>query len=365
MKNIVCDLAQKRNKAMKIIIDVMSGDNAPVETLVGVGKAMAQPYSEGVEYILVGDEAVINKIAAEQEIDVSKCEIRHTDIVLTMEDEPMAVMKEKKGSSLGLGLQLLASGEGDALVSCGNTGALFTGATLIVKRVKGIQRAGIGAIIPFGSPLMLIDSGASVKPNEDYMVGFAMMGSAYMKAIYGVDNPRVALLNNGAEEHKGTELQQAAYVKLKENKRVNFVGNVEGNGLALGNCDVAVSDGFTGNVTLKTIEGMGKLMSKELKNIFKSGLGGVIAYLLVKKQLKSFKKKFDSSEHGGAPILGLSKTVIKAHGSSNAKAFSNAIRQAIGCVNAGVVDIIAADAAKHAEERLEAEKAAQGETRAE
>ena len=212
---------------------------------------------------------------------------------------------------------------------------------------------------------MLIDSGASVKPNEDYMVGFAMMGSAYMKAIYGVDNPRVALLNNGAEEHKGTELQQAAYVKLKENKRVNFVGNVEGNGLALGNCDVAVSDGFTGNVTLKTIEGMGKLMSKELKNIFKSGLGGVIAYLLVKKQLKSFKKKFDSSEHGGAPILGLSKTVIKAHGSSNAKAFSNAIRQAIGCVNAGVVDIIAADAAKHAEERLEAEKAAQGEARAE
>ena len=351
---------------MKIIIDVMSGDNAPVETLLGVDKAIKQSYSDGVEYILVGDEAVINKIAAEKKIDISKCEIKHTDTVLTMEDEPMAIMKEKKNSSLGLSLQLLAAGEGDALVSCGNTGALFTGSTLIVKRVKGIQRAGIGAILPLSSPLMLMDSGASVKPNEDYMVGFAMMGSAYMKAIYGVKEPRVALLNNGAEEHKGTELQQSAYVKLKENKRIKFIGNVEGNGLAMGACDVAVSDGFTGNVTLKTIEGMGKLLSKELKGIFKSGFGGMLAYLLIRGKMKSFKKKFDVSEHGGAPILGLSKTVVKAHGSSNAKAFSSAIRQAINCVNQNVVDIIAADAAKYAEEKLEAEKnAAGGESKAE
>lgn len=362
----MCDSAPKKDKIMKIIIDIMSGDNAPVETLVGVHKALEQPYSEGVEYILVGDEAVINKIAAEKKIDISKCEIRHTDLSLTMEDDPMAVMKDKKNSSLGLGLQMLAAGEGDAFVSCGNTGALFTGATLIVKRVKGIQRAGIGAILPLSSPFMLIDSGASVKPNEDYMVGFAMMGSAYMKAIYGIDEPRVALLNNGAEEHKGTELQQITYQKLKENKRINFIGNVEGNGLAIGACDVAVCDGFTGNITLKTIEGMGKLMSKELKSIFKSGLGGVLAYLLVRGKMKNFKKKFDSSEHGGAPILGLSKTVVKAHGSSDAKAFANAIRQAINCVNKNVVDIIAADAAKYAEEKLEAEKkAAQSEPKAE
>ena len=343
---------------MKIIIDVMSGDNAPVQTLLGVDKALKQPYSKGVQYILVGDETAIANVASEHKINLSSCEIKHTDLVLTMEDEPMAVMKEKKGSSLGLGLQMLAAGEGDALVSCGNTGALFTGATLIVKRVKGVQRAGIGAILPLASPFMLIDSGASVKPNEDYMVGFAMMGSAYMKAIYGIDNPRVALLNNGAEEHKGTELQQATYVNLKANKRINFVGNVEGTGLVHGACDVVVTDGFTGNVTLKTIEGMGKLMSKELKSIFKSGLGGILAYLLVGKKLNNFKKKFDAGEHGGAPILGLSKTVIKAHGSSDAKAFSSAIRQTINCVKAGVVDIIAEDAAKYAEEKLEAEKTA-------
>ena len=329
---------------MRIIVDVMSGDNAPLETILGVDRAAKQPYSKDVKYVLVGDEAVIARVAAEQGIDLSGYEIRHTDIVLTMEDEPMAVMKEKKNSSLGLGLQMLAKGEGDAFVSCGNTGALFSGASLIVKRLPGIQRAGIGAILPMTEPFMLIDSGASVKPNEDYLVGFAIMGSAYMKAIYGIDAPRVALINNGAEEHKGTELQQAAYPKLASCEMIRFVGNIEGNRLPFGDCDVAVADGFTGNVVLKTIEGMGKMMSAELKALFKGGLGGILAYLLMKNALKRFKMKFDASEHGGAPILGLSKTVIKAHGSSNAKAFSNAIRQAVGCVDKGVTDIIAAEA---------------------
>jgi glycerol-3-phosphate acyltransferase PlsX len=269
-----------------------------------------------------------------------------------MEDDPMSVMREKKDSSLSLGLQMLSRGEGDAFVSCGNTGALFTGATLIVKRVKGIHRAGIGALIPMEKPMLLIDSGASVKPNEDYMLGFAIMGSAYMKAIYGIEEPRVALVNNGAEEHKGTELHQAAYQKLRASRLIRFIGNVEGNKLPLDACDVAVADGFTGNVVLKTIEGMGKMMSAELKALFKGGLNGILAYLLMKGALKRFKKKFDATEHGGAPILGLSKTVIKAHGSSNAKAFSNAIRQAVDCVNKGVVDIIAAEAEKLEQEKL-------------
>lgn len=338
---------------MRIIVDIMSGDNAPLATLQGLDKASKMPYSEGVEYILTGDENIIKSIASENNIDISKYDIRHTDIILTMEDDPMAVMKDKKNSSLGLGLQLLAKGEGDAFVSCGNTGALFTGSSLIVKRLPGIQRAGLGAILPLSSPFMLMDSGASVKPNEEYMRGFAIMGSAYMKAIYGIENPRVGLVNNGTEEHKGTEFQQEVYAKLKEDKSINFIGNVEGNGLPRGDCDVAVADGFTGNIVLKTVEGMGKLMSKELKAMFKSGLGGAIAYLLLKKGLKNFKMKFDASEHGGAPILGLSKTVIKAHGSSNAKAFSNAIRQATECINRGVVDIIAAEG-----QRLLAEKQA-------
>ncbi|MBQ8408156.1 MAG: phosphate acyltransferase PlsX [Clostridia bacterium] len=345
---------------MRIIVDIMSGDNAPLEPLLGVDRAAKQSYSEGVQYTLVGDENIIKKLAEENKIDLTQYTIRHTDIVLTMEDEPMAVMREKKNSSLGLCLQMLAAGEGDAMVSCGNTGALFSGASLIVKRVKGIHRAGIGAILPLANPVLLLDSGASVRPNEEYMAGFAVMGNAFMKALYGVESPRVGLLNNGTEEHKGTELQQAAYVKLKESSLINFVGNVEGNGLVLGACDVCVTDGFTGNVTLKAIEGMGKLLSGEIKTMFGSGLGGALAYLLVKKKLKNFKKKFDAKEHGGAPILGLSKTVIKAHGSSNAKAFSNAIRQAVNCVNKGVVDIIAAEAEKLEQERLaNAEKASE------
>ncbi len=336
---------------MRIIIDVMSGDKAPLEILLGVDQASKEDFAKDVEFTVVGDENVIKKLAEENGIDVSNYIIKHTDVVLTMEDDPMAIMKEKKNSSLGLSLQALAAGEGDALVSAGNTGALFSGSSLIVKRVAGIQRAGIGAIMPLTCPVMLIDSGASVKPNEEYMTGFAVMGSAYMKAIYGVEDPRVGLLNNGTEEHKGTELQQAAYKRLSGSKLFNFVGNVEGNSMVLGGCDVAVTDGFTGNVSLKCIEGMGKLLSAELKAMFKGGLGGILAYLLIKNKLKAFRKRFDTKEHGGAPILGLRKTVIKAHGSSDAKAFSSAIRQAVNCVNNNVVGIIAKEAEKMAEER--------------
>ena len=334
---------------MRIIVDVMSGDNAPLEMLKGVCETADYDYARGVEFTLVGDEAIIKRLADENKWDISKFNIRHADGVLGMHDEPMSVMKEKSDSSLAVGLKMLADGEGDAFVSCGNTGALFCGSTLIVKRVKGIQRAAIGAILPMSSPVLLMDSGASVKVNEDYLHQFAIMGSAYMRSIYGIDAPRVALVNNGSEDTKGGELQLAAYPKLRDSDLINFVGNVEGNQIAFAGCDVALTDGFVGNVVLKTIEGMGKLMFSELKTMFKSGLGGKIAYLLLKKQLKKFKYKFDSAEHGGAPILGISKTVIKAHGSSSAKAFRNAIRQAIACEREGVVDIIAEQAAKLSE----------------
>ncbi|MBE6583971.1 MAG: phosphate acyltransferase PlsX [Ruminococcaceae bacterium] len=336
---------------MRIIVDVMSGDNAPFETLLGVCEAAACDYARDVDFTLVGDENVIKKLACENKWDISKFDVRHTDMVLDMHDEPMSVMKEKNDSSLALGLRMLARGEGDAFVSCGNTGALFCGSTLIVKRVKGIQRAAIGAILPLSKPFILMDSGASVKVNEDYIHQFAIMGSAYMRSIYGIESPRVALVNNGAEETKGGELQLAAYGKLKESELINFIGNVEGNQLAFAGCDVALTDGFVGNIVLKSIEGMGKLMSAELKAMFKSGLSGAIAYLLLKKQLKNFKTKFDSAEHGGAPILGISKTVIKAHGSSKAKAFRNAIRQAIACEREGVVSIIEQEAQKLSEKK--------------
>ena len=329
---------------MRIIVDVMSGDNAPYEMLKGVCEAKDYDYARGVDFTLVGNESVIKEIANKEGLDISGFDIRHAEGVLDMHDEPMSVMKEKADSSLATGLRMLAEGEGDAFVSAGNTGALFCGSTLIVKRVKGIQRAAIGAILPLSRPFILMDSGASVKVNEDYIHQFAIMGSAYMRAIYGIENPRVGLVNNGAEETKGGELQLASYAKLKSSTLINFIGNVEGNQLAFSGCDVALTDGFVGNVVLKSIEGMGKLMSAELKAMFKSGLGGAIAYLLLKKQLKNFKTKFDSAEHGGAPILGISKTVIKAHGSSRAKAFRNAIRQAIACEREGVVEIIAREA---------------------
>lgn len=336
---------------MRLIIDVMSGDNAPLEMLKGVVTAAGMPYSDGVEYTLVGNESTIKKLARENGFDISSFKIVHTETVMTMHDEPMSIMKEKNDSSMACGLKLLAAGEGDAFVSCGNTGALFCGSTLIVKRVKGIQRAAIGAIIPLTKPFILMDSGASVKVNEDYIHQFAIMGSAYMKAIYGIESPRVALVNNGAEESKGGELQLAAYPRLVSSEYVNFIGNVEGNQLPFGYCDVALADGFVGNIVLKTIEGMGKMMSAELKSMFKGGLNGILAYLLMKSSLKKFKKKFDSKEHGGAPILGLTKTVIKAHGSSDAKAFSNAIRQAVNCEKMGVVGIIRDEAQRLSNEK--------------
>lgn len=336
---------------VRLIIDVMSGDNAPLEMLKGAVTAAGMPYSDGVEYTLVGNESIIREVARESGLDISSFNIAHADTVIDMHDEPMSVMKEKNDSSMACGLKMLADGEGDAFVSCGNTGALFCGSTLIVKRVKGIQRAAIGAIIPLTKPFILMDSGASVKVNEDYIHQFAIMGSAYMKAIYGIESPRVALVNNGAEESKGGELQLAAYPKLAESKYISFIGNVEGNQLPFGYCDVALADGFVGNIVLKTIEGMGKMMSAELKSMFKGGLNGILAYLLMRGSLKKFKKKFDSKEHGGAPILGLTRTVIKAHGSSDAKAFSNAIRQAVNCEKMGVVGIIRDEAQRLSEEK--------------
>ena len=336
---------------MRIIVDIMSGDHAPKEQLLGVCRAAEQPYAKGVDFTLVGNEQIIRQLATENKLDISKFEIKNTTEVLTMCDEPMSVMREKKESSLGVGLRTLAAGEGDAFVSSGNTGALFCGSSLIVKRVKGLQRAAIGAVLPFAEPMILMDSGASVKVNDEYLHQFAIMGSAYMRAIYGIDSPKVAILNNGSEASKGTELQIAAYERLSRDAHLNFVGNVEGNKLPFGSCNVAVCDGFVGNITLKSIEGMGKIFSAELKAMFKKNIFSVLAYLLVKKGLADFKKKFDAKEHGGAPILGISKVVIKAHGSSDAKAFSNAIRQAISCVKQGVVDIIATDAARLAEEK--------------
>lgn len=340
---------------MRIIVDVMGGDNAPFEMVKGVCAA-ASEYS--ASYILVGDRPEIERIAEEQGLDLSRFEIVHTDSVITMEDDPLSVVRAKSDSSMSTGLRLLAEGRGDAFVSTGNTGALFTGATLIVRKIKGIQRAALATVLPMESPVLLLDCGANVVVTDEYLEQFAVMGSTYMKRIYDIESPRVGLLNNGTEPTKGTELQRAAYARLSKCARINFVGNVEGSGLVQNACDVLVTDGFTGNVTLKTVEGMGKLMMHAVKDVFYANKLTMVSGLLVKKQLGAMKKTYDATEHGGAPLLGISKPVIKAHGSSNAKAFKNAIRQAISYCNTRITYDIAEAAAEFAAQKKREKEAA-------
>lgn len=335
---------------MKLIIDCMGGDNAPAEMLAG---AVAARKEFGGEYLLVGDEAALRAEAAAKGYNLTPFEILHADEVVTMEDDAMA-WRQKPASSMNLALRALADGQGDAVVSCGNTGALFSGASLVVRRAKGVHRAAIGTVLPFQPPVLLLDAGANVAVQPEFLTQFAIMGTAYMRALYHLESPRVGLLSNGSEETKGTEMHRAAYGLLSACPGIRFVGNVEGNGLTHGVCDVVVTDGFTGNVTLKAFEGMGKMFSARLKGVFKSGLGGALAYLLVKKQIGVLRRDFDSSEIGGSPILGVRKPVIKAHGSSDAKAFKNAIRQAMSLVETGALNEMqeavnaAAEAAKAA-----------------
>ena len=321
---------------MKIIIDCMGGDNAPLEMLKGVIDTKAEL---GGEYLLVGHKDILEATARENGLDISGYEILHAETVITMEDDSMA-FREKKDSSMTMALKALANGEGDAMVSCGNTGTLFAGATLTVRRIKGVHRAALAAVLPFNPPVLLLDCGANVTVQPEFLPQFAAMGSAYMKALYGLDNPRVGLLNNGAEEHKGTPLHTEAHQLLKACPDVNFVGNVEGNQVPFGACDILVTDGFTGNVLLKTMEGMGKMFSARMKGIFYHSLLTKLGALTVKKPFMQFKKDFDAKEHGGSPILGLRKPVIKAHGSSDARAFKNAIRQAMKFAESGATATI-------------------------
>ena len=340
---------------MKIIVDVMGGDKAPEETVKGVLWAIKEFRAT---YILVGDREVIERIAADSGYDIRLLNIVDTKTYITMEDDPLSVVRSKKDSSMSVGLRMLAEGQGDAFVSAGNTGALFAGATLIVRKIKGVARPGIGSIIPLQCPVLLLDSGANIEVTEENLEQFAVMGSAYMQKMYHIDSPRVGLLNNGAEECKGTELRRNAYQVLKKNKDINFVGNIEGSVLPFNTCDVLVTDGFTGNILLKGIEGFGKMLLGRLKQMFYSTPITKVAALSMKKQIDEMKKEFDSSEYGGAPILGISKPVVKAHGSSDAKAFKNAIRQAIAYADSGVIYDVAISAQKHVE-RKKALQAAQ------
>ena len=300
----------------------------------------------GAEILLTGDEEKIRQAAAEAKISLDGMEIVHAPSVIPVEEDPTTLLKKYADSSMAVGLRLLSEG----------TGALVVGSTLIVKRVKGVRRIAIGTLVPnAGAGYLLVDAGANHDCRPEMLLQFALMGSAYMEKVQGIPKPRVGLVNIGTEENKGTQLQLDVLPLLKE-APIHFTGNVEARGLPLGEVDVAVTDGFTGNIILKTTEGMGKFFSNELKSMVKS-FPGVLGGLLLAGKFGALKKKSDSNEAGGAPLLGLRKPVIKAHGSSNAKAFKNAIRQAMTCHQNNMVGLI--------EEYMESYRAAEAAAKAE
>ena len=318
---------------MNIILDAMSGDKAPVEIVKGAAMAKARL---GVDLTLVGQREVILRCARENGLSLDGIRIEHAEGVITMEDDPISVVRAKRNSSMAIGLRMLKD-EGDAFVSAGNTGALHAGSSLIIRPIKGIHRPAIATVLPLARPVLLLDSGANTNVTPEYLVQWAVMGSIYMKNIFGIRQPSVGLLNNGAEEHKGTPVVAETYKLLKASDDIFFIGNVEGNQVMSSVCDVLVTDGFTGNITLKMLEGMGKFFMSTLKGMYKKNFLTQLSAAAVKDQLMGLKKQFDASEHGGAPLLGLSKPVIKAHGSSDAQAICNAVRQAASFVKTGVI----------------------------
>ena len=324
---------------MKIIVDAMSGDNAPEEIIRGAVRARDEL---GVGIILVGKKEVMSSLLSETYMkDIELFDARD---VISMEDDPSTATRRKKDSSMAVALNLLKEGAGDAVVSAGSTGALLTGATLTVKRIHGIRRAALAPVLPAGEHgVMLIDCGANVDCTAEYLLQFAYMGSFYASKLLNCDNPRVGLLNIGTESTKGGELQHQAYdllVKASEEKRINFIGNVEGTGVFSGEADVIVSDGFSGNILLKTAEGVIKFILKELKGVFNKSLFNKLAAGMLKNDLLDMKKGLDVNEIGGTALIGISKPVIKAHGSSNAASIFAAIRQAIEFCNSGIISDI-------------------------
>ena len=318
---------------MKIIIDAMGGDHAPEAPVLG---AIDAAKSFGTQITLVGKGEEILGVMRKHGIEnlPAGMEIANADDVVDMHDDPATVVRKRKNSSMMVGLKMLADGEGDAFISAGSTGALLSGATLVVKRVKGIRRAAMGPAMPNkkGGKTIICDCGANAECTPEFLTQFALVASLFAKKTYGIENPRVGLLNIGTEDSKGTQLQLDTYPmlqKMHEKGLINFVGNVEARGVPLGDVDVVVCDGFSGNVLIKTIEGTAMFMGSLMKHrIFKRNIFSMLGYLLCKKGVDEVSGMLNSDTIGGTQFLGIKKPVIKAHGSSGAFAFKNAVRQA-------------------------------------
>ncbi len=319
---------------MKIILDAMGGDNAPLAPVMG---AVTAAKDNGAQHVLGGRGAELLRVLKEQGIDTlpEGVEVILAEQVVDVHEDPTATVRKQKDSSMMVGLKMLADGAGDAFISAGSTGALLTGATLIVKRVKGIRRAAMGPVMPnkVGGKTVILDCGANAECTPEFLLQFGLVGALYAKKCLGVENPKVGLLNIGAEDTKGTPLQKEAYGLLQQASDkglINFVGNAEARDVPLGMVDVVVCDGFSGNVLLKSIEGTAMFMGSLMKHkIFKRNFLSKIGYLLCKKGVDEVMSMLDYRTIGGTQFLGIRKPVIKAHGSSDALAFRNAVHQAM------------------------------------
>lgn len=327
---------------IKIAVDVMGGDFAPAEQVAGAVMALEQ--LEDLCVVLVGDETQIKQQLSLYTYDETRVEIIHTTEIITMEEEPAKAVKSKKDSSLVVAFNLLKEGQADGLVSSGSTGAVLTAGVLRLGRIKGISRPALCPAIPNyqGGVTLLCDCGANLECKPLNLVHFAMMATAYGQAVFGMQNPRVGLLNNGTEDHKGLELQRETNAVLKETPCVNYVGNREGRELMYGDVDVMVADGFTGNIAMKSVEGCGKAVSAIMKREYKRNFFTLISALFSKGVIKRIRKSLDYETVGGAMLLGLPQAVVKGHGNSKRKAFSVCIKQAYNAVKEGMVDKIKA-----------------------
>lgn len=324
---------------MQILVDAMGGDKAPEEIVKGCIDAIEE--KEGFDLVLIGDSKKIEDILNEQKFSSQRLKIRHAEEVITNEDVPTKAIKTKKESSMVIGFKMLKEKEGDAFISAGNTGALMTGALLILGRMEGVDRPALAPLLPTRRGVtMLLDAGLNTVCKPINYLQFGIIGSIYMKEIFKIENPKVGLINVGIEEIKGNDTIKNAFVKLS-NSGINFVGNIEGRQIPDGDVDVAVCDGFLGNVLLKFVEGVGMFIFDGLKEVFTKNIISKISALVVKKELKRFKKTLDYEEYGGTPILGVNGTVFKCHGSSNAKSIKNAVLRAIEFSGSSVMDQIA------------------------
>lgn len=329
---------------MKILVDAMGGDNAPLEIIKGSKLALDEFDIDKI--ILLGKKDVIEKCISDNYLQDSRFDIVNCSEVIDNCDDAKTVLKGKTDSSMSKGFELLNENVGDAFVSAGNTGAITVGATLITKRIKGVRRPAIASVMPSSAnPFLLMDCGANAECKSEYLYQFGLLGSIYMKNVMGVDNPRVALANNGSEETKGIPTVKEAHQLMKD-ADYNFIGNIEGRRIPYGDADVVVADGFTGNLILKTYEGVAKVLMQGIKDAFYKNTLSKISYLGVRSGINDMKTQFDYKEYGGAVMLGVKKPVIKAHGSADARTFKNAIKQAVWFLQTDLIEKIEKELAK-------------------